>query len=118
MANDKDKIKNITTYANQSNESSLTLDKLNEIIKTIEKIKTPVIYFTTFIPDDCIYKGYMIDRLLNCSKYEEGYLMHPRHKEILINYNQGLPFGGTLFIEREPQAINSKDSFEYKDKRL
>ena len=80
--------------------NNLTVEKINEEMEKIPKAKRPIVHFTNIVPQ--IFTGTMVDKLLNCSEDEKGFLIPIKLKHKMYQYEASLgalPF--RLFEERE-----------------
>jgi hypothetical protein len=79
-----------TTMTDFYREVPLTIEKLEEAIRRLPR--KIVIRFSGIIPEDKIFHGEMIDKILKCDWDEKGFLVPLKYKEAL--YKEG------KFIER------------------
>ncbi len=60
----------------------LTSDKLMEMFNKMPP-KT-VIRFSSYLPDNGIFHGEMVNKILNCKQWEKGFLVPIKYREELI----------------------------------
>lgn len=95
-----DKINMYSGTSTSAESTPLTVDVLNKAVEELKKIKSPVIFFTPLCPEESIFHGEWLDKMLGCAIYEKAYMMHISKKEIVAKQN---------FKYREGRPVNHYD---------
>lgn len=66
----------------------LSLEKLKVLTDQIPEVVIPVIWFTPYIPEDRGLQGEAIDKMLNCTGNERGFIFNSKFKQTIEIHNR------------------------------